>query len=736
MSHKDNSTVDNSNYGIEYEGQSEDDARHKRDIRNGAVNKSVNGESSPQSKDETGDSPPPAAVSPEAAVAAGKAAGTSGTEGNSTESGNSSSPGPNSSMSGKGSDSGGNGFSRMAGKLEKAGQAAKGGAQAVGKGIKSAGNVAKGAARGAAGAINAANSLNAAAEDPTEAVKAAGAAVGSAIAKKVMAIIAPLVFKLLMLIFCVIIVVMPFVLIFGLSESEPSPEEVAAAEAARVRGDQFDIVDWNDNEQTFDWLVAEMSKSREQLAEQTGNGARGFVNESLKEYADRWGAEDEGDYTYRMRYNQSEIEMQMDVASIICSLYSVSQSSGGDNDTYNAGDGEGFLDSVDDEDGISSVDIKGDYKSLLRQAQKLAIKTYKVELVYPTGGTVLIYPANLNIQFGWSSGPYFTTDWTQGIDWAAKEEFLEDGRFVETREVSIVEDDELTDETEEKTFLTKDCIITVNVDLRDEFFEELVDYFNMEIPEGMDPAAEYRAKRDIYTSAGGWESYMEDEIENERGFDPELQPTSFETALDASFHFLYTKGVTLTSGGGAFGSGGEMLSYGDIKMYIEEHANNTNSDLVFPGMLPKPVPSYWTGERHVFLEPRGGYLHQGTDTPAGGESVTAGAPGETVKIVNAFPPGLFSDNGSAARGNLVIIYYGEREGGVKVYMVFQHLDYVLVGTGDNVTSGSELGIVGNTGECYGANGGYHLHTETHYVYNTGGLWTGATAQDSDQHFNR
>lgn len=731
MSEKNNTPADNSRHEKEFEGQGVDDARHKRDLRNDAVNKSSpTGNKSGSDKSESPDERPPGAIPKEG------------------ESGAAPGQAPGQEAGGAGKGAGGNWFDRNADKLEqasetlgKAGNAAKkagGAAKAAGR---VAGKAAQGAAKGASCAIAGANALNAAANDPAEAVKQGGKALGGAILKKVMALVAPLVFKIILFTFCILIILMPFVLIFGLSESEPSPADIARAEADRERGDRFDVVDWNDNEETFDWLVAEMTKAREQLVNVISNDVPGFANDILGTYAAKWGVDDaEGtDYSYRLRFNQSVGAMQMDIAAIIVSMYSASRSSGGENDSYGTGDGDGFIDSVDGGDADDYeyfMDIKGDFKSLLRQAQKLAIRTYKVELVYPTGERTLIYPSNLNMQIGWSNGPYLSVDWTDAIKWSPeRDNFYANGSFVREIDVPIYEDGEDTGETEPKTVLADNCVIAVNIDIRDEFFDEMVKYFDMEIPEGMDPAAAYRAKRDVYTREPGWQGYLDDAADREVNLDPDNLPTNFETALDAAFNLLHTKGVTLGAGSGGGGGGGESMTNGDVKYEIEKHANETSSTLIWPGKVVKPVPSYWSQHWHLFNEPRNGYYHQGTDTGAKGEIVTAGADGEIVKVVNKFAPGeQYFGAGSDARGNLVIIYYGEdKSTGIRVYMVYQHTDAVYVSTGDKVSVGDQLSIVGATGECYGANGGdgAHLHTETHFVHNSGGMWIDAMAQDSD-----
>lgn len=61
---------------------------------------------------------------------------------------------------------------------------------------------------------------------------------------------------------------------------------------------------------------------------------------------------------------------------------------------------------------------------------------------------------------------------------------------------------------------------------------------------------------------------------------------------------------------------------------------------------------------------------------------------------------------SSSWGNTVVVYHGNG-----IYTRYAHMSYINVSKGQNVNTSTVLGAVGNTGQVYGANGGYHLHLE-------------------------
>lgn len=61
---------------------------------------------------------------------------------------------------------------------------------------------------------------------------------------------------------------------------------------------------------------------------------------------------------------------------------------------------------------------------------------------------------------------------------------------------------------------------------------------------------------------------------------------------------------------------------------------------------------------------------------------------------------------SSSWGNTVVVYHGNG-----IYTRYAHMAYISVSKGQSVNTSTVLGAVGNTGQVYGANGGYHLHLE-------------------------
>lgn len=62
-------------------------------------------------------------------------------------------------------------------------------------------------------------------------------------------------------------------------------------------------------------------------------------------------------------------------------------------------------------------------------------------------------------------------------------------------------------------------------------------------------------------------------------------------------------------------------------------------------------------------------------------------------------------------GNCIQISHGADDEGRRFDTLYAHLSGFAVSAGQAVTRGQLIGYVGNTGDVYGANGGYHLHLE-------------------------
>ena len=96
-----------------------------------------------------------------------------------------------------------------------------------------------------------------------------------------------------------------------------------------------------------------------------------------------------------------------------------------------------------------------------------------------------------------------------------------------------------------------------------------------------------------------------------------------------------------------------------------------------------------------------GIPHRGTDFAApGGTPIYAIADGvvSAARTMNSY-------------GNCVQVSHGTADDGHCYDSLYAHMSSIAVAQGDTVQKGDLLGYVGNTGNVYGAGGGYHLHLE-------------------------
>ena len=99
---------------------------------------------------------------------------------------------------------------------------------------------------------------------------------------------------------------------------------------------------------------------------------------------------------------------------------------------------------------------------------------------------------------------------------------------------------------------------------------------------------------------------------------------------------------------------------------------------------------------------RGGSMHRGLDISApGGTPIYAAKSG--VVIVSMMG---YSGSGFGGYGNVIMIQHDDG-----TYTLYAHCQTRYVSEGDRVSQGQTIAAVGNTGDVYGANGGYHLHFE-------------------------
>ncbi len=96
-----------------------------------------------------------------------------------------------------------------------------------------------------------------------------------------------------------------------------------------------------------------------------------------------------------------------------------------------------------------------------------------------------------------------------------------------------------------------------------------------------------------------------------------------------------------------------------------------------------------------------GIPHRGTDFAApGGTPIYAAADGivSAAAAMNSY-------------GNCVQISHGAADDGNRYDTLYAHMSSIAVSAGQAVSRGEVIGYVGNTGNVYGAGGGYHLHLE-------------------------
>ena len=96
-----------------------------------------------------------------------------------------------------------------------------------------------------------------------------------------------------------------------------------------------------------------------------------------------------------------------------------------------------------------------------------------------------------------------------------------------------------------------------------------------------------------------------------------------------------------------------------------------------------------------------GVPHRGTDFAA-----PNGTP------IYAVAAGVISAAGPVnSYGNCVQVSHGTASDGSRYDSLYAHMSRIAVTQGQQVQKGDILGYVGNTGDVFGANGGYHLHLE-------------------------
>lgn len=140
-----------------------------------------------------------------------------------------------------------------------------------------------------------------------------------------------------------------------------------------------------------------------------------------------------------------------------------------------------------------------------------------------------------------------------------------------------------------------------------------------------------------------------------------------------------------------------------LDAYVREQSRRyTTADLHLTSLTFRcPLDNYGRITTQ-FAEPDPwGIPHRGTDFAApGGTPIYAVADGvvSAARTMNSY-------------GNCVQVSHGTADDGHRYDSLYAHMSSITVAEGTAVQKGDLLGYVGNTGNVYGAGGGYHLHLE-------------------------
>lgn len=140
-----------------------------------------------------------------------------------------------------------------------------------------------------------------------------------------------------------------------------------------------------------------------------------------------------------------------------------------------------------------------------------------------------------------------------------------------------------------------------------------------------------------------------------------------------------------------------------LDAYVREQSRRyTTADLHLTSLAFRcPLDSYGRITTQ-FAEPDPwGIPHRGTDFAApGGTPIYAVADGviSAARTMNSY-------------GNCVQVSHGTADDGHRYDSLYAHMSSITIAEGTAVQKGDLLGYVGNTGNVYGAGGGYHLHLE-------------------------
>lgn len=140
-----------------------------------------------------------------------------------------------------------------------------------------------------------------------------------------------------------------------------------------------------------------------------------------------------------------------------------------------------------------------------------------------------------------------------------------------------------------------------------------------------------------------------------------------------------------------------------LDAYVRAQSNRyTTQDLVLTSLdFRCPLDSYGSITTQFGEADPWGIPHRGTDF-----SAPNGTP------IYAIASGVISAAGPVnSYGNCVQVSHGTASDGNRYDSLYAHMSSIAVSQGQHVEKGQVIGYVGNTGNVFGANGGYHLHLE-------------------------
>lgn len=195
----------------------------------------------------------------------------------------------------------------------------------------------------------------------------------------------------------------------------------------------------------------------------------------------------------------------------------------------------------------------------------------------------------------------------------------------------------------------------------------------------------------------------------------------------AEADFEWDSSLDIGAGDSTGGAGTGTVISGSIKQMIEQfYANHSDELFECPasGLLPGPWSGWKAKVTSSWQSPRGDTKHNGTDIVPPHSIYPMSAPfkGIIVGKQDGYSNGVLVTKGNGQRGNMLMIYYGERGGVVPgekngVFILYQHLSPGLsYNVDDTISAGATIATTGYSGYCLSSHGGTgeHLHLELYY----------------------